>query len=115
MECEFDSAFTYLYSVREGTKAAEMKDQVPDDVKHIRFNKLLDILYPIGLKNNQHLIGETLEVLVEDISKNNEEVLSGRSRNAKLVHFKGDKDLIGKIVKVKIEDCTTFTLEGIII
>ena len=115
MECEFDSAFTYLYSVREGTKAAEMKDQVPDDVKHIRFNKLLDILYPLGLKNNQHLIGEILEVLVEDISKNNEEVLSGRSRNAKLVHFKGDKDLIGKIVKVKIEDCTTFTLEGIII
>ena len=114
-ECEFDSAYTYLYSVREGTKAAEMEDQVPDDVKHIRFNKLLDILYPIGLKKNQEILGQTLEVLVEDISKNNEEVLSGRSRNSKLVHFKGDKDLIGKIVKVKIENCTTFTLEGTMI
>ena len=114
-ECEFDSAYTYLYSVREGTKAAEMEDQVPDDVKHIRFNKLLDILYPIGLKKNQEILGQTLEVLVEDISKNNEEVLSGRSRNSKLVHFKGDKNLIGKIVKVKIENCTTFTLEGTMI
>ena len=92
-----------------------MEDQVPDDVKHIRFNKLLDILYPIGLKKNQEILGQTLEVLVEDISKNNEEVLSGRSRNSKLVHFKGDKDLIGKIVKVKIENCTTFTLEGTMI
>ena len=114
-EVEFDAAYTYLYSVREGTKAAEMIDQVPDDVKHIRFNRLLDMLYPIGLKKNQEIIGEILEVLVEDVSKNNENVLSGRSRNSKLVHFKGDKDLIGKIVKVKIEDCTTFTLEGIMI
>lgn len=114
-QCEFDSAYTFLYSVREGTKAAEMKEQVPDDVKHIRFNRLLDILYPIGLKKNQELIGEVLEVLVEDVSKNNEKVLSGRSRNSKLVHFKGDKNLIGQIVKVKIEDCTTFTLEGTMI
>ena len=114
-QCEFDSAYTFLYSVREGTKAAEMKDQVPDDVKHLRFNKLLDILYPIGLKNNQELLGQTLEVLVEDVSKNNEEVLSGRSRNSKLVHFKGGKELIGQIVKVRIENCTTFTLDGTMI
>lgn len=114
-QCEFDSAYTFLYSVREGTKAAEMKDQVPDDVKHLRFNKLLDILYPIGLKKNQELLGETLEVLVEDVSKNNEDVLSGRSRNSKLVHFKGGKELIGQIVKVKIENCTTFTLDGTMI
>lgn len=114
-ECKFDAAYTYLYSSREGTKAAEMKEQVPDDVKHIRFNKLLDLLYPIGLEKNQALIGQILEVLVEDISKNNEEVLSGRSRNSKLVHFKGSKDLIGETVNIKIESATTFTLEGILI
>ena len=111
-EVEFDAAYTYLYSMRQGTKAAEMENQVPDDIKHLRFNRLLDILYPIGLRKNQETIGEILEVLVEEVSKNNEQVLSGRSRNSKLVHFKGDKELIGEIVKVKIEDCTTFTLEG---
>ncbi len=114
-ECKFDAAYTFLYSVREGTKAAEMKEQVPDDVKHKRFNRLLDILYPIGLEENQELIGQTLEVLVEEISKNNDDFLSGRSRNAKLVHFKGDKSLIGTVVKVKIESVTTFTLEGSLI
>ena len=114
-ECKFDSAYTFLYSPREGTKAAEMKTQVPDDVKHKRFNRLLDMLYPIGLEKNEELIGETLQVLVEEVSKNNEEFLSGRSENAKLVHFKGDPALIGTIVPVKIESCTTFTLQGILV
>ncbi|CAK7044361.1 tRNA (N6-isopentenyl adenosine(37)-C2)-methylthiotransferase MiaB [Tissierella sp.] len=111
-EVRFDSAFTFLYSIREGTKAAKMKNQIDDKVKHSRFQRLTDTLNEIALELNQKLVGETLEVLVEEVSKNNTEVLTGRSRNNKLVHFKGNEDLIGSIVSVKIENVKTFTLEG---
>lgn len=112
---EFDSAFTFLYSIREGTKAATMESQIDDKVKHDRFQRLSDTLNEISLRNNEKLIGEVFEILVEDISKNNPEVLTGRTRTNKLVHFKGSEDLIGSIVKVKIETVKTFTLEGIIV
>lgn len=112
---EFDSAFTFLYSIREGTKAATMESQIDDKVKHDRFQRLSDTLNKISLRNNEKLIGEVFEILVEDISKNNPEVLTGRTRTNKLVHFKGSEDLIGSIVKVKIETVKTFTLEGIIV
>ncbi|MDU5079955.1 tRNA (N6-isopentenyl adenosine(37)-C2)-methylthiotransferase MiaB [Tissierella sp. P1] len=111
-EVRFDSAFTFLYSIREGTKAAKMENQIDDKVKHSRFQRLTDTLNEIALELNQKLVGETLEVLVEEVSKNNTEVLTGRSRNNKLVHFKGNEDLIGSIVSVKIENVKTFTLEG---
>lgn len=114
-EVEFDSAFTFLYSVREGTQAAKMKEQVDNETKHRRFQELLKTLHPIGLMQNEKLIGSTMEVLVEEISKNDETVLSGRTRSAKLVHFKGDKDLIGSLVNVKIESVNTFTLQGSIV
>lgn len=112
---KYDSAFTFLYSIREGTKAAEMDDQVPDNVKHERFQRLLDTLYPIGLESNQKMIGKTVDVLVEDVSKNNEEMLNGRTEGSKLVHFLGSEDLIGKIVKVRIDSVKTFTLEGTLV
>lgn len=114
-EVEFDSAYTFLYSVREGTKAAEMTNQVPDDVKHARFQKLLDTLYPIALRKNEELLNQVVEVLVEDVSKNNENVLNGRTRSGKLVHFSANKDLIGNLVKVRIENVKTFTMEGTIV
>ena len=112
---QYDSAFTFLYSKREGTKAAKMENQVDDKVKHERFQRLVDKLNDIGLDINKKLIGETLEVLVEEVSKNNPEMLSGRSGNNKIVHFVGDKSLIGSIVNVKIEHVKTFALEGTII
>ena len=114
-EVGFDSAYTFLYSIREGTSAATMKDQVPDDEKHRRFQLLLDTLYPLGLEQNVKLIGEVVEVLVEDVSKNNEEVLNGRTEGSKLVHFKGNKNLIGSLVNVKIDIAKTFNLEGTIV
>ena len=112
---QYDSAFTFLYSIREGTKAATMENQVPDDVKHERFQRLLDTLYPIGLEKNEKLIGEIVEVLVEDVSKNNDKILNGRTRSSKLVHFPGDKELIGKLINVRIDEVKTFTLEGTIV
>lgn len=108
----FDSAFTFLYSIREGTRAATMENQVDDKVKQNRFQRLTETLNEISLANNEELLGETLEVLVEEVSKNNPDVLTGRSRTNKLVHFKGDKDLIGSIVNIKIDNVKTFTLEG---
>lgn len=114
-EIRFDSAYTFLYSVREGTKAAKMENQVDYKVKHERFQRLSDALNEISLEENQKLIGQTLDVLVEEVSKNNPEVLTGRTRTYKLVHFKGNEDLIGSIVNIKIEKTTTFTLEGTLI
>ncbi|NLJ59237.1 MAG: tRNA (N6-isopentenyl adenosine(37)-C2)-methylthiotransferase MiaB [Tissierellia bacterium] len=106
---EYDSAFTFLYSVREGTKAALMEDQVPDEVKHERFNRLLDVLYPIVLKKNQDCIGKVFPVLVETAE---DDELTGRTEHFKLVHFKGSKDLIGEIVNVKVTDVKTFHMKG---
>ncbi len=111
----YDSAFTFLYSKREGTIAAKKEDQVPEEVKHERFQRLLDTLYPIFYEKNAKYQDKIVEVLVEEISKNNKEVLSGRTRTGKLVHFKGDESLIGKFVNVKITKPKTFTLEGFII
>ncbi len=111
-QVRYDSAFTFLYSIREGTPAAKMKNQIPDKIKHQRFQRLLDVLHPISSDINEKLKGNTLEVLVEGISKNNDEVLSGRTRTNKLVHFKGNKNLIGSLVNVKIITPKTWTLDG---
>lgn len=111
----YDSAYTFLYSKREGTIAAKQEEQVPEDIKHKRFQRLLDTLYPISYEINSSYIGQTVKVLVEDISKNDETVLSGRTDSSKLVHFKGNKELIGTFVDVKITNVKTFTLEGHIV
>ncbi|MFY9612357.1 MAG: tRNA (N6-isopentenyl adenosine(37)-C2)-methylthiotransferase MiaB [Tissierellaceae bacterium] len=111
----FDSAFTFLYSVREGTPAANMKDQVDDEVKNQRFQRLMEVLHPIGLEYNRRYLYQTVEVLVEEVSKNNEEILNGRTNSGKLVHFKGDKGLIGELVDVRITKAKTFTLEGVLV
>ncbi len=112
---EYESAFTFLYSPREGTKAATMENQVPEDEKHKRFNYLLDQLYPIVLDKNEKCIGKTYRILVDEISKSSDEFLTGRTEHFRLVHFKGDKSLLGKIVNVRIDSAKTFFLEGTIV
>lgn len=114
-QVKYDSAFTFLYSIREGTIAAKMKDQIPDDLKHERFERLLDTLYPIFYENNKKYKDKIVDVLVEDVSKTDDKILSGRTRTNKLIHFKGDKNLIGKFVNVKVTDFKTFTMEGKIV
>lgn len=114
-KAQYDSAYTFLYSVREGTKAAEMEDQIPDNVKHERFDRLLDVLYPIVLERNSQCIGKVYPVLVESVSKTSDNNLTGRSEHFRLVHFKGSEDLIGEIVNVKITNVKTFHMEGEII
>lgn len=109
---EYDTAFTFIYSVRENTPAANRTDQVPDKIKHERFERLLDVLYPIQEKKNKAFIGREVDVLVEDISKKDDNKVSGRTDEFKLVNFEGDKNDVGNIVKVKINDANSFSLVG---
>ena len=109
---EYDTAFTFIYSVRENTPATNRIDQVPDKIKHERFERLLDVLYPIQEKKNKAFIGKEVDVLVEDISKKNESKVSGRTDEFKLVNFDGNVNDVGNIVKVKIKDANSFSLVG---
>lgn len=114
-EVEYDSAFTFLYSVRKGTPAEKYEDQVPEDIKHERFNRLVDLMNELSLKKNKALEGQVASVLVEGTSKTNEDTLTGRTEGFKTVNFKGPKDIIGTIVPVRITEGKTFNLEGIFI
>ncbi|MFD2371394.1 tRNA (N6-isopentenyl adenosine(37)-C2)-methylthiotransferase MiaB [Brevibacillus sp. GCM10020057] len=114
-EVRYDFAYTFIYSPREGTPAAVMEDNVPMEVKKARLYRLNEVLARIGLEQNKKLQDQVLEVLVEGESKTNSEVLAGRTRTNKLVHFRGDKSLIGQYVHVKITDAKTWTLHGEIV
>ena len=93
----YDSAFTFIYSKRKGTPAAEMENQIPEDVKHERFNRVLSKVNEIVGEINQSYIGKTVEVLVEGKSKTDDNRFMGRTRQNKLVNFDAkSEDLIGK-------------------
>ncbi len=111
-QCDYDFAYTFLFSKRSGTKAAEYEDQIPHEVKLERFNRLLDVMNEIGNEKNSKLIGTEELVLVDEVSKNDNTRLSGRTDGFKLVNFPGSPELIGKIVRVKITNANTFSLEG---
>lgn len=112
---EYDSIFIFLYSPREGTPAATMVDQVSKDIKMDRFNRLTEVVNEIALEKNKAYINKEVLVLVDEISKNNDKILSGRTDTFKLVNFEGDSSLIGKIVKVKIDKVGTFSLDGTLV
>ena len=114
-EVKYDSAFTFLYSVRKGTPAAEYEDQIPEDVKHERFNRLVDAVNEESMRKNAAYKGRVEKVLVEGVSKKNDETLTGRTEGFKLVDFEGDKELIGSMVDVEITEGKTFSLTGRII
>lgn len=111
-EVGYDSAFTFLYSVREGTPAAEYPDQIPEEVKHERFNRLVDLVNSSSAARNAAYEGRIEKVLVEGPSKRNPANLTGRTEGFKLVDFPGDKALIGEIVDMEITEGKTFSLSG---
>lgn len=108
----FDSAFTFIYSIRKGTPAEKYEDQVPEDVKHDRFNRLLARINQISGEINKTYEGTVQKVLVEGISTKDESNLAGRTESTKLVNFPGGEDLIGQIVEVKITEGKQFNLKG---
>lgn len=108
----FDQAFMFLYSKRSGTRAAQLEPQVPDSVKKERFQRLVEIQNSITEEINNSYMGKVVEVLAEGISKQNESMYTGRTRNFKLVNFSSEQDLTGKLVNVKIIRPWPFWLEG---
>lgn len=108
----FDSAFTFLYSIRKGTPAENYEDQVPEDVKHERFRRLVDVINGSSAEKNAARTGKVEKVLVEGESKKQSGVLTGRTEDFKTVDFIGAAALVGAIVPVKITEGKTFSLTG---
>ncbi|WP_373229513.1 tRNA (N6-isopentenyl adenosine(37)-C2)-methylthiotransferase MiaB [Cohnella sp.] len=111
-EAKITSAYTYIYSPREGTPAFEMTDNVPLEVKQKRLARLNALIGELSLAYHQELIGQSFEVLVEGESKNNANVLSGRTRSNKLIHFEGNKEWIGKFVQVRVTAAQTWYVKA---
>ena len=107
--------FSFIYSKREGTPAAKMDFVLSEEEIHKNFNTLLEVQNEISLKKNKEYLGTVRTVLVDGVSKNNPEMLTGRTESAKAVNFKGDESLTGKYVKVKITEAHTWSLNGEII
>ncbi|MBE4908648.1 tRNA (N6-isopentenyl adenosine(37)-C2)-methylthiotransferase MiaB [Bacillus luteolus] len=111
-EVEFDTAYTFIYSPREGTPAAKMEDNIPMEVKKERLQRLNALVNELAVQKNLALQDQIVEVLVEGESKKNPEILAGYTSKNKLINFKGPKSAIGKIVKVKITQAKTWSLDG---
>jgi tRNA-2-methylthio-N6-dimethylallyladenosine synthase len=110
-EVGFDSAFTFVYSPRQGTEAASMPDQIADDVKRDRIERLVDVVQRIAAERNAARIGNVEQVLVEGPSRTDDALLRGRTRRNTTVNFTGDADA-GDLVDVRIERATSTTLAG---
>lgn len=111
-KANFEGAFTFIFSPREGTPAAKFKDDIELEVKKARLYKLNQVINDGYLQGNKRFLGKTIDVLVEGISKNNNNTLAGYSPHQKLVNFRGDKEKIGSIVPVKIIEAKTWFLMG---
>ena len=108
----YDRIFSFIYSPRKGTPAAEMPDQIPDAVKNERFSRLVALQNEISLKKNQALLGKTLRVLCDGVSKNDPDMLEGRTEQDKIVIFKGDASMAGQFVELIVTRVETFNLYG---
>ena len=109
---KFEQVFMFIYSRRVGTPADKMEDQIPEEIKHKNFDKLKALVESQIAENNQTYIGTVQKIFVEGTSKNNEEMLTGRTDSNKVVVFEGDESLIGKMVDVKIVSEHMWYLKG---
>ena len=109
----FEGAFTFIYSPREGTPAARMTDNISDEEKHDRLNRLIELTNEGYKKGHERFLGHVVEVLVDGVSKHGDDMMCGYSKHLKLTHFKStDKNLVGKTVKVKITEAKTWFMIG---
>ena len=108
----FEQIYMFIYSRRKGTVADKMENQIPEEIKHQRFNQLKELFESNITNNNQKYIGTIQKVLVEGISKSNEQMYTGRTDSNKIVNFKGNKQMIGKIIDIKITKEHMWYLEG---
>jgi tRNA-2-methylthio-N6-dimethylallyladenosine synthase len=110
-EVRYDGAFTFVYSPRRGTEAAAMPDQIPEEVKRERIERLIDAVQRIARERNEERVGGVEEVLVEGPSRTGPELLRGRTRRNTTVNFRGGAEP-GELVRVRIESATSTTLAG---
>ncbi len=111
-KCQFDYAFTFIFSKRTGTPAAKMRDDVLFKTKQERLQTLNRAIEKYCLKSNQKFLNQIIPVLIDDVSEKDKQVLTGYSNTMKRVNLKGDKKLIGQIVPVKITEVKTWSLFG---
>ena len=111
-KCKYDNAFTFIFSERKGTPACKLKDKVEESVKEERLQRLNAVVNKYFLENNKKLEGKVVEVLVEGLS-DKDNMYYGYTDTNKLINFTVDKDIkVGDIVKVKVVDAKTWSLDG---
>jgi tRNA-2-methylthio-N6-dimethylallyladenosine synthase len=113
-EVGYDGAFTFVFSPRAGTEAATMPDQVPEDVKRERIERLIDVVQRVAERRNRSRVGTVEEVLVEGRSRTDDALLRGRTRRNTTVNFSGDAGP-GELVAVEISSATSTTLRGSVV
>lgn len=114
-ELEFSQFFTFIFSPRLGTPAAKI-ESVASDEEHAKwFKELNEVCADVLAKQNEDYVGRTIDVLVESISKKNDQMLTGYTPENKTIHFPGGANLIGTIVKVKVTSARTYAIFGEII
>ena len=108
----YDSAFTFIYSKRSGTPAAEMEEQVPEEVVKARFDRLLARVQTIAAQKAEMLTGKTMDVLVEHVNEQDTHLVTGRLSNNSTVHLPGTEEMIGKLIPVCLKECRGFYYLG---
>lgn len=111
-DMRFQNCFIFKYSSRTGTKAAELEDDVPDEIKRARNIRLLELQKCISLEENKKMIGKNVQVLVEGASKSDPDRLLGRTKQNHIVVFNSPRNLVGRLVNVMIHEVTDLTLYG---
>ncbi len=111
----FDSAFTFIYSRRSGTPAAEMEGQVPQEVVKERFDRLLTQVQQIAAQKAQRLVGSVQEVLVESVNEQDASLVTGKTEHNFTVHLPGTAELVGQLVDVRLDECRGFYYYGSIV
>lgn len=114
-QAEYESAFTFIYSKRSGTPAAKMVNQVSDDVIKDRFDRLLAVVNEISKKKTEKYQGTVQEVLIEEVNKKIPGYVTGRLSNNAVVHFEGNKEDIGQLVNVRLNEAKGFYYMGEIV
>ena len=112
---KYDSAFTFIYSPREGTPAAGFSDQIPYDIKHERFERLNEVVNKYSLEKNEQLSDKTVKVLIDGSSRKDDKSYSGRTDGFKLVNVSSGRDITGQLVDVRITECKTFSIDGVLV
>ena len=109
---KFEQVYMFIYSRRVGTPADKMENQIPEEIKHKRFDRLKELVESQIEENNNKYVGTIQKVLVEGKSKNNEDMLTGRTDSNKVVIFEGNEDLINKLIEIKIVSQHMWYLKG---